>query len=433
MIKKRKNNIVILVICLLITSQISAQTFVWEMKPRSYSELYRITKELYLVVDQGKKGIIRPDGTPVVDAICSEITSFYENRALLLKRENDRDQVIGVLTESGECYIFDNTYYVLSGQRFYSEGLLTVENNVGEKGYIDERGREILGFNKSHYDNIKPFTEGYAAISQDQKYTLIDKAGNKMRIIIGIGEIRGGTNVYNNEAYVWDIDGKYYIYNTKMRKCKKAQRPNSMQIDYLYRLSELTKCDEKVPYQAIVPDTLGIYPIQKDGKFGYELYDHVILPAQFPKASRVEYGYAIVCINDQYGILKYYKDSEGFSLINQIESYEYLKGQSVNCKFSVKEPGVWQNQQFDVVVKDANNKANITVDKQGQDYSFEYLPEDDVHSFVVDILSEGMILQTETLTFTFKKKQIKVKVATDNGSSNKKKRKEEKPINPIKF
>lgn len=394
-------------------NQISAQTFVWSVPPQDCSEMKRINSNLYQVICNGKIGLVKPDGTVVVDAVCTEITPFYENKALLISRENEKERILGIITFSGDCCMFSRTYYALSGQAFYSEGLLSVENEDGVKGYIDEKGFEVIGF-QSHFTTIKPFCEGYAAVFLKKEYALIDKYGKKMPMIIGIGKVHGGTNVFNDEAVIWDTEGKFYSYNTKTRKCKSIHRPQSTQVDYLYCFSELSKRNRNVPYTKMSSGVVGLTPTLSNGKYGFWLNGSPLIPAQFDSATSVEDGYAVVSINGKCGILKYIDSADAISVSIPKAKIDYLSGKNVECAFSLNLPDIYKGRKIDVLVRD--DSMNLPLSIQENSYSFKYKPKRNNQSFLVDIKSEGMILKSDTLSYTFVRKaqELQISISVNN-------------------
>jgi hypothetical protein len=383
------------------------------MAPRDYSEINRITEGLYQFVSHGKIGIIKPDGTMVVDAVCTEVTPFYENLALLISKENNQDRVLGTLSISGDYCLFSKTYFTLSGQAFYSDGLLSVENENGEKGYIDENGNEMIGF-QSRYTTIKPFSEGYAAVFQNKEYSLIDKSGVRQSMIIGIGKVRSGTNVYNGEAVIWDMEGKFYRFEPNSGKCRKTHKPKSAQIDYLYCFSELSKRDRTIPYSQVPSGTVKITPTQNKGKYGYSLGNKTILTPQFDRASSVEDGYAVVSANGKTGILKYIEYSDGFSVSVPPSDIAYSPGQDVECTFSVLSPAVYKDQVIDVSVKESMTSTPLSLALKDNYYSFTCHPKDSQQSYIVEISSEGMILESGTISYHFKKKSQELQISISN-------------------
>lgn len=397
-------------VVLLAAIETSAQTFVWSMPLREYTNIIRIAKELYQFESQGKKGLIKPDGTVVVDAIFTEITPFYENRALLISKEGGRDRVVGTINTTGKCNLFKQNYYTLAGQAFYSDGLLSVENENGIKGYIDENGNEWIGF-QNHYTTIKPFAEGYAAVFNNKEYALIDKSGTKQSMIIGIGKVLGGTNVYNSDAVIWDEEGKFYTFNTNTKKCKSTRKPQNLQVDYLYSLSEISKRGREIPYSQIPRGVMGMSPNAVNGKYGFGLADKTVLPAQFNHATPIEDGLTIVSKDGKFGILSYVENSESFSISAPNSEIGYYSGKEAECTFTLVSPEVYKAQNLDVVAKDDTNTYSLNYNEQKNEYSFMSNPKGSKQSYVVDVIYDDLILKTDTITYTFTRKTQRLQIS----------------------
>ena len=404
-------------VVLLATIEASAQTFVWSMPLREYTNITRLAKGLYQFESQGKKGLINPDGTVVVDAICTEITPFYENRALLISKEGGRDRVVGTINATGKCNLFKQDYYTLAGQAFYSDGLLSVENGNGTKGYIDENGNEWIGF-QNHYTTIKPFTEGYAAVFKNKEYALIDKSGTKQSMIIGIGKVLGGTNVYNSNAVIWDEEGNFYTFNTNTKKCNATRKPQNIQIDYLYCLTEISKRSKEVPYSQIPRGVIGISPNSVNGMYGFDFADKTVLPAQFENATPIEDGFSVVSKDGKFGILSYVENSEDFIISTPKSEIGYYSGKEAECTFTLVSPEIYKAQNINVVAKDETNTYSLNYNKRKNEYSFMSNPKGSKQSYVVDVIYDDLILKTDTITYRFKKKSqgLQISIGVSNNA-----------------
>ena len=134
-----------------------AQTVMWAMQPKEYDSIEPIGKNLFKVTNNNKIGLINADGTVVVEPVCDDIIGYYENKALLVSNDDGKgERIIGCLTSNGTFHKFSKQFYTLTGQKFYSEGLISVSNEKGEKGYVDETGNNELCFEKK-YNPFHPF------------------------------------------------------------------------------------------------------------------------------------------------------------------------------------------------------------------------------------------------------------------------------------
>ena len=171
---------------------------------------------------------------------------------------------MGCLSDNGTYNAFAEKYYTLVGQKFFSDGLLSVADADGNVGYIDTFGNKVVGFD-GRFDRIKPFSEGYAAVFKNKRYSLISKSGETVKFkFLGIAEVNSGTNVYKGKVYVWDTTGKLYssfvdnatsngsvVYVGNQRQsgvCVKTKWPGNRAYDYLYRFSAYTGDGKNVPF-----------------------------------------------------------------------------------------------------------------------------------------------------------------------------------------
>lgn len=382
-----------------------AQTIVWQMPLSQYDNLEYWGMNLWLASKNGKIGLIKADGSIVVPIENSNISDFYEHKALLTTNDSHGERIMGVLTDMGQYHQFNKKCYTLTGQKFFSDGLLSVSDENGSLGYVDESGNPIIGFN-GKYDRIKPFTEGYAAVFKNRKYHLIDKEGLAVRFLFnGVGEVYGGTNVYKGLAYVWDTDGKYYTYDTQKRgACKSTKVSGAQQgFDYLYRFMSISQKTKEVPYVKVNKNTTkGISPNIENGLYGYKIGEQEIIPCQFQNATTFENGYAIVTLNGQKGIIKYIHD-ESFDASNPISSYNYYEGNSISCSFKVTIPSAWQGKGIDITLKDGNQSINIQ--QNGYSFNFQVKPNTKSKQYSLEIESNGLRLYRTNLTYVFNKKE----------------------------
>lgn len=388
------------------------------MLPDNYTEVSRWGYDLYKVVRDGKTGLIHSDGTVVVPIKYDAITSFYEHKSLVVKAENGKERVVGCLTDKGIYMPFTNIYYTLNGQRFYSDGLLSVADEEGRVGYIDEKGNPMLGFN-GKYDRIKPFSEGYAVVFKNKKFSLIDRNENKVLFIIGLGEVHGGTNVHNGIAYIWDTDGKFYTYDVSSGKCRSIKRLKDIRLDYLYCFSSVSGRTKEIPYTQLPSGTIGLKPIGNNGKLGYSIGDKEILPCQLSSATVFEDNFAVVGLDGKLGILKYVDHASDFSLSNSQTHIVYTPGSDVSCSFSLSVPQVWSDKDKDIVVIDKLNNEKVSICASSNQYTFAIKPQGIEKKYDISVFSEGLKLWSEQVTYTFEKKQeIKLEVSvTVNGST----------------
>ncbi len=391
-----------------------AQTVVWKMRPADYNEIERINANLLLVSRNGKIGLANTDGSIVASLVNEGITDYYEHKAILTYNDGHGERVTGCLTDDGKYYGYAKKFYALNGQKFFSDGLLSVADERGNLGYIDITGNQVVGFD-GKYNRIKPFSEGYAAVMKGKRYILIDKYGDVVRFTYGgtgVGAAIGGcTNVYDGKCYVYDeyggSDRSFFIYDTKERgTLKKTSRVKNTAMDYLFCYQSVSGRSKVIPYEQRRPYTgvQGLNSVSANGLYGYQKGMKTILPYQLTGATAFTDGEAIVEISGLKGILKYV-DGESFSVSVSKDSYSFYAGNNVTASFSVNIPTVWRNKQVSVKVKDERG-IEQRVSSKDNNYSFVISPSSSSRrDFLVAIYGESLKLYEGVLSYTFVKKE----------------------------
>ena len=385
-----------------------AQTAVWQLRPTDYNDITIINNNLYKVVKNGKIGLIHSDGTIVASIENDNISDFYEGVAIVTVTDGHGERISGCLTEDGKYNHFSKKYYTLNGQKFFSDGVISVSNEQGKLGYIDIFGTEVCGFD-GKYDRIKPFSEGYAAVFKNKKYNLIDKEGNPVRFMFkSVGEVFGGTNVYNSLAYIWDGEGRFYTYDTtKDAPCKSTKAPqNTKSLDYLYRFSCISGVNKEVPFvKNKYSGVKGILPSERGGLYGYNIDGYEILPFQFHSASQFEDGNAIVSQNGRLGIIRYV-DSGRFSASEISKTILFYEGKTSTCQFTIEIPEAWKNADLQILLKDQQGLP-IETTHSNNSYSFtQKLPSSCKKEYKFTVIGEGLRLFEGVLSYSFEMKEV---------------------------
>lgn len=385
-----------------------AQTAVWQLHPTDYSEITIINNNLYKVFRNGKIGLIHSDGTIVTSVENDNLSDFYEGKAIVTVNDGHGERIDGCLTEDGTYYHFNKKYYTLNGQKFFSDGVISVANEQGKLGYIDVMGTEVCGFD-GKYDKIKPFSEGYAAVFKNKKYYLINKEGTPIRFTFkSVGEVFGGTNVFNGLAYIWDTTGKFYTYNINNdAPCRSIKAPqNTKSLDYLYRFSCISGANKEVPFvEKKYSGVKGLLPSENGGLYGYNNDGNIILPFQFHSAGQFENGNAIVNQNGRLGIIRYV-DGNSFSVSEISNKIVFYAGKTTTCQFNIEIPEVWRNADLKISIKDPQG-ISIETTHVNNSYSFtQKLSSSCRQEYKVTISGDGLRLFDGHLSYSFIKKEV---------------------------
>lgn len=242
-------------------------------------------------------------------------------------------------------------------------------------------------------------------------------------MIIGVGEVYGGTNVCNGIAYIWDTDGKLFTYNVKTGECAKAKEPSDNQPDYLFCYNGVSRRGTTVPFKAISYEGVkGVQPYKYNGLYGYIVEDKIILPSQFDDATPFVDDYAVVKKNGQYGILKYVANSQSPSLTTPTAIVRYNVGSDAICSFTLNSLPVENASDLNIsVTDDANNPIVVNSDDNGK-YSFRIRPHDGSREYLVSVENSGLKLWEGKAVYTFKKNvamlTAKIGVLTTKANTN---------------
>ncbi len=169
--------IILCFLCSLCLIDLMAQSMEWLCHPGKYSNIQYMGNDLFKVKNSiGKWGIISAGGKEVLSIKYDSITSFVENRALILDKSGHR--IIGILDQNGEnIKYFENENIFTTNYPFYKEGLLPYKESNGLCGYINAQG--IISV-KARFYLAAPFQDGYATVQYadgDGYYGLINKSG----------------------------------------------------------------------------------------------------------------------------------------------------------------------------------------------------------------------------------------------------------------
>lgn len=164
-------------LCLFSLSDLMAQSMEWLCHPGRYSNIQYMGNDLFKVKNNSNKwGIIASDGREVLSMHYDSITSFVEDRALILDKTGHR--ILGIIDQNGESIkSFENENIYTTNYPFYKEGLLPYKSSNGLCGYINAHG--VISV-KARFYLAAPFQNGYATVQYadgDGYFGLINKSG----------------------------------------------------------------------------------------------------------------------------------------------------------------------------------------------------------------------------------------------------------------
>ena len=379
--------------------QMFAQLITWAVKPGVYTKIEPCWGDMYFAYKGNTIGVINGDGSVIVAPEANRITGFYGELALVLKSDGGQERILGILSTDGSYSKVDGTYFTIPYQEFFSEGLLTVTTPRGQAGYMNGNGVIVKNFNVSF---ISPFSEGYAVVGENEDYSIIDKRFNTLSIQLGtVSQVYGGSNVYKGVAVVWDGNGKFYNFDVNRGTCKKISEPSSLDYDYMYCFSAITKRPEKVPYEDPQRSSISLPVTEEGGKYGYVSNETTILPCQFEYAEDFHGKSAIAKVGGKYALLSLHNTNDTFNAkANSDIKYRKSSGKDLVHQFGITLPTLWNDDNVTVRLKDDDGTL-VNISNNGNSYEFKANGGNGTKKYNVEIDGDGMLLWQGEIAYNY--------------------------------
>lgn len=379
--------------------QIHAQLINWAVKPGVYTKIEPCWGDMYFAYKGNTIGVINGDGSVIVTPEANRITGFYGGLALVLKSDGGQERILGILSTDGSYSKVDGTYFTIPYQEFFSEGLLTVTTPKGQAGYMNGNGTVVKSFNVSF---ISPFSEGFAVVGENEDYSIIDKRFNTLSIQLGtVSQVYGGSNVYKGVAVVWDGNGKFYNFDVNRGTCKKISEPSSLDYDYMYCFSAITKRPEKVPYEDPQRSSISLPVTEEGGKYGYVSNETTILPYQFEYAEDFHGKSAIAKVGGKYALLSLHNTNDTFNAkANSDIKYRKSSGKDLVHQFGITLPTLWNDDNVTVRLKDDDGTL-VNISNNGNSYEFKANGGNGTKKYNVAIDGDGMLLWQGEIAYNY--------------------------------
>lgn len=351
-----------------------AQSADWRVNPR-YSSIEPFTEGLYKVREGRKTGIIDANGHAVVPVKYDRITPFYEGLAVICDNAPEGGIIRGVISETGEVNFADDRYYLFPEYTFFSEGYIPVIEPGGKYGYLTSTCQPAFRFIE---DEVRPFSEGQAAIGQGEDFRMIDSYGEAQYIMLPDGEYAfGGTNYYNGKTLVWDGDWVCYILDSSGRLEKLGKMDlRDLEVDYLYRFGT-GNIQTSPKYARYTPAKDKEWkPAEKNGRWTFtNATGKPLTTYSYESVEPFSDGVAIASLDGKYGLLEVVEDNSTFYSTVSTSRHTYSPGKDVKCTFTLSVPEKWVGQNLSVVISDPSTGETIPFDHKGSQYTFTAHPE----------------------------------------------------------
>lgn len=397
-----------------------AQTVDWLVLPQ-YSEIKYFGPQMYKVTKNSKVGLVGSDGTTIIPAEYDAINLFYEGRAVFVNKSSHGWKIMGVVSDNGIVKYATGNYYLLKDYMFFSEGFITVRDENGRYGYLNDNCQPAFEFTN---DEVRPFSEGFAAVGNEDTFHWINTSGEQIlpRLKNG-GTPYGGTNFYDGKAYLWDEDGDIFELGADGKQTK-MPKSDHFDIDYLYRVG--SEYGDKVNYTTYEQSFSSQWqPDNKNGKWTYlSSSGKPLSPFQYDEVRKFSDGSAVASVDGNYGLLHVVQDNSTFSTRNLKSNHIFSAGSICNCEFQLSVPEKWRNQPITVLLTDAETGNQIAIENKGKNnYAFSYKPNSsnikENKDFRVEVKNNGIQLWQGQESFTFvQRTKLSSSIRVNNADAN---------------
>lgn len=401
---------------------VQGQTAEWLVPPQ-YSSIEYFAPGLYRVTKDGKTGVVSGKGDTKVKVAYDEIKPFREGLAVFGDFTTDGFLLKGVMSESGETAYASQPFYLLNEFPFYSEGFITVRDDSGKYGFLDEKCRPAFPFSG---DEVRPFCEGIASVGDGDNFHYLSTIGEKIYLVLPNGEYPyGGTNYNEGCAYLWDQDGELFHLEADgviRRQGSVDDRP--IMVDYLYR--EDSSEGDRISYADYVPRFEKVWsPSESDRLWTYKNSEGKLLtPFQYEEVKEFSEGAAIASMEGKWGLLQIVEDNSTFFTKSDQKTYVYSPGKDCQCRMILSIPDKWKNRNVAISLKDKATDSLIDIVRLDEgSFSFSYKPSEKAASedktFTVEVRSNDMpIWKGEEMLSFIQRVKLSSAIKVNNADAN---------------
>ncbi|MDR1654265.1 MAG: WG repeat-containing protein [Prevotellaceae bacterium] len=270
-----------------------------------------------VVSSDGKTGYIKEDGKYAIPAKFKSGTHFAEGLAFVV---SDGSYPV-CIDKSGETkFSLKQAKYAVS----FSEGLAMIVTADGKYGFVDKSGKTVIN---PQFESANSFSEGLAAIEQNNKCGFIDKTG---KIVINpqfdeVRDFKNGKAVFHNGKQYGYIDSKgSYAINPQFDHAGNFSEGMAVVKsgkEYGY-ITESGKIEINPQFDNADVFQSGLAVIEQGERYGYiNKQGKIEINPQFDNASAFFGNIALVENADKWGII----DKKGKYIVNpQFDAIKYI-------------------------------------------------------------------------------------------------------------
>lgn len=376
----------------------SAQTIQWLIEPK-YDSVGYLNGSVLICKTGGHFQLINAKGRELLAPVADSVTHYNENRAIVLDKKGNRYKIRGIVDESGIITSVNGDFYA-NNYSFYSEGFISVVDASGKAGYLDVNGNLAI---PCRYRIARPFMKGWASVvpAKRKPQTLyIDSRGKAMKLnwFHDGNVVTGSSFNASGEALIAYYDNDNAIINSHGTFLRKYEKKENLIPIRKHDFSFDESGENKVP--VFLPDISydkSPMPFATENMKGYKVADHLVAPPQFSQAERFVDGYAIVCKDNKFGVVKLVDGS--FSGEFTGEDLTVAAGQQVpTYTYSLVVPESMKSKVLQVRVDAGDGKLRDVMFQNGRCEFTPYLDDEaDVCVMRVQVVSDGLLLWEDSI------------------------------------
>lgn len=341
---------VIAATAILASATADAKVASWAVAPQ-YSDLARFHDNLFTFSSNGKYGILRSDGTILLQAENDAIWPFVNGYSIVGKKEGGRYMLAAVVTENGEVLPIRPGFYLPPKCKYFSEELLAVSDRSGKFGYIDPVGELTV---KCQFDDALPFKEGLAPVQlQNGLWRYIDKRGRHLIVDFKNGDLTDASCFSGGNAAVGYNDA-YALINSYGEQVRKLKAP---EFETLYKEFNASPAAAPAGFSVITRYT----PYSENGVSGLKEGARVALLPQFESfGEQYSDGLVIASKNGRQGLL---------SLSDSEVTFKPMVGGKATTLIEVDRKGVIPQMTVEIPVPSEAADFRVMLDDGSGSYS----------------------------------------------------------------
>lgn len=299
--------LVLFILCAFASSKASADLVEWVVTPK-YDEIKPYSKNVFLIKDSGKWGLMSTSGEVILSPTYDAILPLSDGHAVVCNEEYGKYKIELIYSQNGmKKYPQQDLYLTPSNYSQFSENKLPVQNAYGKCGYMNTSGEIVI---RCQFLYAHPFSQGWASVMKDDEYVIYISENydrNKNISILPVdynyGEMTFASTFSNGKAVVGH-NGKFAEIGLDGHKIRNVHALTNDDInweDYSMKMHgyALRKADYHSPQK-----DMSVTTWNSGSETGYLHNDNLLVFPCFESAGEMSVdGYAVVGLDGRQGLI----------------------------------------------------------------------------------------------------------------------------------